>query len=154
MKQKNIDKIINKIRTKIWKKDTLTSTEEMFLRNIVSEDIKKNISYYKNSWNIIVADLAQTYTENDFKTYFIIKSQHKHDQDNYSWIQNAIATKHIDAILIEDKASDFIIFESKKIVLSLDIEAQNIFLKKGKIKYKRHYKLDELPMFKSLITKH
>ena len=145
---KDMRKVVNKIRTKLWKNEKLVLTEEMFMRNIVAEDIKNNLSFYKNSWNVIISSISKDYSEDDFKTYFLIKSQLKKDQSQFDWLIPVIQSKHMDSILSKSGEVRFQLFKSKVVIVNLDIERQEVSIKKGDEVYIKNYKLSELPLFK------
>jgi len=145
---KKLKKVLSKIRTKLWTSKKLTEAEEMFLRNIISEDIKTNIGFYKNSWNIIVSSLASSYTEESFKTYFLIQAQMKKDQSQFDFLIPLLQAEHMNFILSKENKEKIIIFKSKKNSLEVNLLKQELILNKNGQTYIKKYQLNDLPLFR------
>jgi len=167
-----LNKVIENLRTKIYKNEKLTKSDRVFAKLYIKQFISDNIIddgsklKYKRTWNIRTFDALvlfketlskkdiKNYTEND-RTIYILKAIFKLNQSltkdidkNYESLVEDVSSYYKDCFM-NNTTKEKVLFKSKNRELIVYFESNLIVLKdiKNKKVYTRDIQLNELQIF-------
>lgn len=157
-----IKQILKTVRSRVFTGQELNSEEIEFLQYTWDAESKFYKHMFAHTWDIKLAEFA---ANADFspKNFFIRQSLiHKAEKGSYSWIADEVAQIHKDILVGKAKkeGKGYKIYKSNKMVIRVHPSKRLITLSQKGFKskknvtlvYERSYKLDELPLFKNIVS--
>ena len=141
------DKIMNKLRTKVFKDQKLSHVEKTYLENNIEKFMKDNYDTCCESWNIKLSHLI--YNDNyvgNYKEFFKIKSEFEKGDRKHLWIKTELKKVISDSILKNDKSTYHELYSTKRYTVGFFVDENKVVLhdKKEDKSYFRFVEYDKL----------
>ena len=143
------DKIMNKLRTKVFKDQKLNILEKDYLDNECGKFYERYYDDFINSWNIKLSYYFLNFEFGNYKDYFkavAILEKHKKNPFEHDWIKTELKKVISDSILKNDKSTYHELYSTKRYTVGFFVDESKVVLhdKKEDKSYFRFVEYNEL----------